>query len=57
MTTIEDKQNSIDTLMQRADDMASAATTFNCHGYELFIEARKQMRETLELEFNKSETL
>lgn len=43
-------QQAIDRFMQLADDMASAATTFNSHGYEIFIQARQQMKDALEIE-------
>lgn len=34
-------------LMSLADDMASAATTFNAHGYEIFLRAREAFQRTL----------
>jgi hypothetical protein len=34
-------------LMSLADDMASAATTFNAHGYEIFLRAREAFQQTL----------
>jgi hypothetical protein len=34
-------------LMALADDMASAATTFNAHGYEIFLRAREAFQRTL----------
>jgi hypothetical protein len=34
-------------LMSLADDMASAATTFNAHGYEIFLRARETFQQTL----------
>jgi hypothetical protein len=30
-------------LIQMADNMASAATTFNSHGYDVFIQAREEL--------------
>ena len=35
-------------LMSLADDMASAATTFNSHGYGIFINARESFKEALQ---------
>jgi hypothetical protein len=34
-------------LMEMADDMAAAATTFNNLGYENFIESREKFKEAL----------
>lgn len=34
-------------LLHLADDMASAASTFNAHGYDLFIRSRDSFKETL----------
>lgn len=34
-------------LLNLADNMASAATTFNMHGYEIFLQARDRFIETL----------
>ena len=34
-------------LMNLADDMAAAATSFNGHGYQVFISSREQFRQTL----------
>lgn len=36
-----------DILMSMADDMAAAATSFNSHGYEVFILSRELFKETL----------
>lgn len=36
-----------DILMSMADDMAAAATSFNAHGYEVFIRSRELFKETL----------
>jgi hypothetical protein len=41
------KNISEDTIMNLADDMAAAATTFNAHGYEVFIRSRELFKETL----------
>jgi hypothetical protein len=35
------------TLMYLADSMASAATSFSAHGYDTFIQAREQFKDTL----------
>jgi hypothetical protein len=35
------------TLMYLADSMASAATSFSAHGYDSFIQAREQFKDTL----------
>jgi hypothetical protein len=40
-------------LMDLADNMASAATTFNSHGYSMFIEAREEFKRALESVFPK----
>jgi hypothetical protein len=37
-------------LLSLADDMASAAASFNSHGYQLFVEARETFKETLHKE-------
>lgn len=42
-----DQNLSEDVLMSMADDMAAAATTFNSHGYEVFIRSRELFKETL----------
>lgn len=34
-------------LMELADDMAAAATTFNAHGYEVFIRCREALKNAL----------
>lgn len=34
-------------LMSLADDMAAAATTFNSHGYEVFINSRESFKSAL----------
>lgn len=34
-------------LMSLADNMAAAATTFNSHGYEVFINSRESFRAAL----------
>lgn len=34
-------------LLSLADNMASAATTFNSHGYEIFLQSRNQFIEQL----------
>lgn len=34
-------------LLSLADNMASAATTFNAHGYDSFIQARENFKDTL----------
>lgn len=34
-------------LLSLADNMASAATTFNSHGYEIFLQSRSQFIEQL----------
>lgn len=34
-------------LMSLADNMAAAATTFNSHGYEVFINSRESFRTAL----------
>lgn len=35
------------TLMTLADDMAAAATSFNSHGYEVFINSREAFKRAL----------
>ena len=35
------------TLMSLADDMAAAATSFNSHGYEVFINSREAFKRAL----------
>ena len=37
-------------IMKMADNMAAAATTFNSHGYEMFIQAREELKHYLEKE-------
>lgn len=34
-------------LMQLADNMAAAATTFNSHGYDSFISAREEFKKSV----------
>lgn len=34
-------------LLSLADNMASAATTFNAHGYEMFLQARERLKEAI----------
>lgn len=43
------------TLMSLADDMAAAATSFNSHGYEVFINSREAFKRALhEVYLNKN---
>lgn len=45
-------------LLALADNMASAATTFNSHGYEIFLQARTQfIKELRELLHPEKDTL
>ena len=45
-------------LMQLADNMAAAATTFNSHGYEMFISARDQFKQCVaELDLERRENI
>ena len=46
---IEQSYNNISeqTLMTMADDMAMAATSFNGHGYEVFINSREAFKQAL----------
>jgi hypothetical protein len=37
-------------IMKMADNMAAAATTFNSHGYEVFIQAREDLKHCIEEE-------
>jgi hypothetical protein len=47
-----------DHLLALADNMASAATTFNSHGYEIFLQARTQfIKELHELLHPERDTL
>lgn len=45
-------------LLSLADNMASAATTFNSHGYEIFLQARsqfiKELHEVLQPEYKET---
>jgi len=41
------KEDDEHTLMYLADSMASAATSFSAHGYDTFIQAREQFKDTL----------
>lgn len=43
----QDNNNDETTLMYLADNMASAATSFNAHGYDTFIQARETFKDTL----------
>ena len=36
--------SNVTNLMQLADNMAAAATTFNSHGYDAFISAREELK-------------
>lgn len=43
------------TILALADDMAAAATTFNSHGYEIFINSREAFKRALhEVYLNKT---
>lgn len=46
-------------LISLADNMASAATTFNSHGYEVFLQARsqfiQQLHEVLKPEYKETQ--
>lgn len=42
------------TILTMADDMAAAATTFNSHGYEVFIQSREAFKAKLKEIFEKS---
>jgi hypothetical protein len=42
-------------LLYLADNMASAATTFNAHGYEVFLQARERLKEAIHDALAKSE--
>ena len=43
------EQNQIDesTILNLADNMAAAASTFNSHGYDTFIQSRETFKEVL----------
>lgn len=42
-------------LLSLADNMASAATTFNAHGYEVFLQARERLKEAIHEALTQSE--
>lgn len=42
-------------LLNLADNMASAATTFNAHGYEIFLQARERLKEAIREAVNQTE--
>ena len=44
-----DNYNKIDetTMLSLADDMAAAASSFNAHGYEIFIKSRDTFKDAL----------
>ena len=55
--TIDDVYETLSeqTILALADDMAAAATTFNSHGYEIFINSREAFKRALhEVYLNKA---
>ena len=47
MNTDKNIQNAQELLLQLADQMAAAATSFNAHGYDQFIQARDQYKDSI----------